>query len=150
MSTQPDLSKLSGELYRHWEKAMTEWWDQVLESPAFLGAMGANLSGQAKARAGYEDAVDRSMEQFHLPSRKDLTRLAQISSMLEDRLLGMEDRLLEMSDRLDGLEKEVLRARVEAAEGRIELRERLGALEARLAALEGPAASTPRKAKATP
>lgn len=149
MSAQPDLSKLSGELYRQWEKAMTDWWDQVLESPAFLGAMGQNLSSQAKARAGYEDAVDRSMEQLHLPSRKDLTRLAQISSMLEDRLLSMEDRLLEMSDRMDSLEKEVLRARVESAEGRIELRERLMAMESRLAAMDAGRSAAPVSAAST-
>ena len=140
MNQTPDLSKLSGEMYRQWEKSMSQWWDQVLESPAFLNSMGGNLAAQAQARSGYEKAVDQSLEQLHLPSRNDLVRLTRIATVLEDRILGLEDRLLEMSDRADGLEREVLKARVEAAEARVEMRDRLAALESRLRELEGPAA----------
>ena len=61
MNDQPDLNKLSGELYREWEQAMTQWWDTVLESPAFLQAMGSNLSFQSKARSSYEEGVDRTV-----------------------------------------------------------------------------------------
>lgn len=139
MTPNPDLSKLSGELYRQWEKSMAQWWDQVLESPAFLNSMGGNLSAQAQARSGYEKAVDQTLEQLHLPSRTDVVRLTRIATALEDRLLGLEDRLLEMGDRAEHLEREVLKARVDAAEARVEMRERLAALEARLAELEGPA-----------
>lgn len=145
MSTQPDLSKLSGEMYRQWESAMSQWWDQVLESPAFLSAMGSNLSAQSQARARYEEAVDDSMAKLHLPSRQDLTRLTRIVTQLEDRLLAMEDRLLEANDALAAMEKEALKARVEAAETRIEMRERLAALEAQLASAK--ASPAPRAAR---
>lgn len=138
MTPDPDLSKLSGEMYRHWEKAMKEWWDQVLESPAFLSAMGDSLSARSQARARYEEAVDASMEQLHLPGRKDMVRLARLVSVMEDRLLEGEDRLLRMQDRLDDMEREVLKARVEAAEARVELREQLARLEERLAAKPAP------------
>ena len=89
--TSPDLSKLSGELYRQWEKGMAQWWDQVLESPAFLSGMGQSLSGQAQARANYEQAVDQTLEQLHIPSRKDFIRLTRVATMLEDKLLSLED-----------------------------------------------------------
>lgn len=142
--TSPDLSKLSGELYRQWEKGMAQWWDQVLESPAFLSGMGQSLSGQAQARANYEQAVDQTLEQLHIPSRKDFIRLTRVATMLEDKLLSLEDKLLTMSDQLAAQERETLLARVESAEARIEAREQLAALQARLDALEGkaPAASS--------
>lgn len=145
MPAQPDLSKLSGEMYRQWEHAMSQWWDQVLESPAFLNAMGQNLSAQSKARSGFEEAVDQSMAQLHLPSRKDLTRLTRVVTQLEDRLLSMEDRLLEMNDKLGELERETLKARVEAAETRMEMRERLAELEQRLEAAPPKKKAAPRR-----
>jgi hypothetical protein len=135
MATQtpdPDLSKLSGEMYRAWEGAMTQWWDQVLESPAFVRGMGQNLANQSKARADYESAVDQGMESMHLPTRKDLVRVAKIVTLLEDRLLGMEDRLLELEDKLVASEKETLQARIEAAEARIEAAEKLAAMDSKL------------------
>lgn len=141
----PDLDKLSGELYRNWEKAMTSWWDQVLESPAFLGAMGQNLSAQAQARSTYERSVDDTMEKLHLPTRKDLVRVARIATLLEERLLAQEDLLLAMKDRLEEAERHAMQARVEAAEARLELRETLAALRAEVAALRGePKAGEPK------
>ncbi|MCK6521060.1 hypothetical protein L6R49_06405 [Myxococcota bacterium] len=148
--TSPDLSKLSGELYRQWEKGMAQWWDQVLESPAFLSGMGQSLSGQAQARANYEQAVDQTLEQLHIPSRKDFIRLTRVATMLEDKLLSLEDKLLAVSDQLAAQERETLLARVDAAEARIEAREQLAALQARLDALEGkaaPAATEPAEQK---
>ena len=137
--TSPDLSKLSGELYRQWEKGMAQWWDQVLESPAFLSGMGQSLSGQAQARANYEQAVDQTLEQLHIPSRKDFIRLTRVATMLEDKLLSLEDKILTLGDQLAAQERETLLARVESAEARIEAREQLAALQARLDALEGKA-----------
>ena len=104
--TSPDLSKLSGELYRQWEKGMAQWWDQVLESPAFLSGMGQSLSGQAQARANYEQAVDQTLEQLHIPSRKDFIRLTRVATMLEDKLLSLEDKLLTLGDQLAAQERE--------------------------------------------
>lgn len=146
----PDFEKLSGDLYRNWEKAMTSWWDQVLESPAFLGAMGQNLATQSQARATYEKSVDETMEKLHLPTRKDLVRVARIATLLEERLLAQEDLLLAMKDRLADAEREAVRARVEAAEARLEIRETLAALRGDVEALhaapqrsEGPSAASP-------
>ena len=130
----PDLSQLSGDLYRQWEKAMSSWWDQVVDSPAFLGGMSKQVGQLAEARARYEAGVDESLERMHLPTRKDIIRLARISNLLEERLLASEDLILGLQDRLDSLEREVLQARVEAAEARLEARERLEALQAALGA----------------
>lgn len=147
MAETPDFEKLSGELYRNWEKAMTSWWDQVLESPAFLGAMGQNLSAQAQARSTYEKSVDDTMEKLHLPTRKDLVRVARIATLLEDRLLGQEDQILDLKAKLVSLEREAVQARLEAAEARLELREALGGIRAELEALR--AAPVPSIAAAT-
>jgi hypothetical protein len=130
----PDLDAVNAEIYRHWEKAMTAWWDQVLESPAFLGGMGQQLAATSQARGAYERAVDDTMEKMHLPTRADMVRVARVCTLLEDRLLAQEDLLLAMKDRMDALERTALEARVEAAEARLELREKLEALEKRLAA----------------
>ena len=131
-----DFSDLAGTFQRQWETALSGWWDQVLESPAFLSAMGQSLESGARARGAYEKAVDDSLERMHLPTRKDLTRVARIASPLEDRLLKVEDLLLELKDdfaqRISAAEEEAVKARIEAAEARLELRERLAALEARL------------------
>lgn len=147
----PDPSRLSGDLYRQWEKAMSGWWDQVLESPAFLGAVGQNLTANAQTRSAYEKAVDETMERMHLPTRQDMVRLAKVCTMLEDRLLAQEDILLELKDKLAASERSAIQARIEAAETRLELRERLDALQHKLDAAAAPAADTtpaPRRGKA--
>jgi hypothetical protein len=127
MASSPEMNKLGDELYRHWERAMGSWWDQVLETPAFLGAMGQNLEAMANARGQYERAVDDTAERFHLPSRSDVVRVARVASMLEVRLLQQEDQLAR-------LEREAVQARIEAAEARIELRDTLVALRGQIAA----------------
>lgn len=137
----PDMSQLSSDLYRQWERAMGSWWEQVVDSPAFLGALGGQAGRMAQSRGAYEDAVDQGMERVHLPSRKDIIRLTRVATLLEERLLSQEDLLLALKDRIDGLERELLAARVEAAEARLELRESLAALPDQLA---GKAESAPR------
>ncbi len=131
-----DYSNMAQAFQQQWETALSGWWDQVLESPAFLDATGQGLEHGARARKQYEESVDDSLTKLHLPTRADLTRVARIASLLEDRLLKVEDLLLELRDdlgeRLTRAEEEAVRARIEAAETRLELRERFAALEARL------------------
>lgn len=139
----PDFQQFTDDMYKMWEQSMTTWWDQVLDSPEFLGASGKGLSAMANARRQYEANVDEQLTKMHLPTRGDLTRLARIATLLEERVLKMEDTVLEVKDllvareaRIQSLEKEVLQARIEATEARVELRETLAALKDQLAALE--------------
>jgi hypothetical protein len=111
---------------------MSRWWDHVLEDPGFVKSMGDGLAGQAKLRGQYEDGVDRTMEAMHLPTRKDVVRLAKIASMLEDRLVAVGDRVLEQGDVLQRVEKETLKARVDAAEALLAVQERLATIESKL------------------
>lgn len=127
-----EWSKLSNEMYTQWEKGMTSWWDQVLENPQFLKAMGDNLTQQARARRAYERAVDEGLEKAHLPTRTDLVRVARIATLLEEKILRLEDLLLDIQDKVASAEKEALKARIDAAEARVALEERLAAIEARL------------------
>ena len=142
-SQVPPDGFLSDEMYRLWEQGMTSWWDQALSSSAFRSHLGENLANQRRARDQYERSVDETLSRMHLPTRSDLTRLARIATLLEERLLQQEDTLLAMKAQLSQLEKEALHARIEATEARIEAREaqadmsaRLRALQARLAILE--------------
>lgn len=125
----PDFSELAGDLYREWERAMSAWWDEVVESPAFLSAMGGNLASHTRARESYEQHVDRSLEQLHLPTRGDLVRLAKVASRLEDRLVQVEEQLAEVDRRLASLERDSLEARLNTAEALIQLQERVNRLE---------------------
>ena len=134
----PDVKGLSEDLYQQWEKSMTAWWDQVLESPSFLDATNKNVAGMARMRARYEEQVDEQLMKLHLPTRGDMTRLARIATLLEKRLLEMEDTILELRDgmatrdaAIARLEKETIQARIEAAEARLELRAKLDELAAR-------------------
>ncbi len=152
---QPDLTKLSSDMYRQWESAVGDWWDKVLESPTFLGAMGDQVAAQSKLRKGYEEKVDESMTAMHLPSRKDMVRLARIATLLEDKLLSLEDRLLAVDDRLvaldtrlDQMERESLRARVDAAEARLAAADRLTSLEDKIDALTAALGERGRKTRA--
>jgi hypothetical protein len=145
-----DFKQFSDDMYKMWEQSMTTWWDQVLDSPEFLGASGKGLSAMAGARRQYEGQVDEQLSRMHLPTRGDLTRLARIATLLEERVLKMEDTVLEVKDllearesRIDSLEKQVLQARIEATEARVELRETLASLKDTLAALQ-PAKPAPR------
>ncbi len=154
MTTQatPDMKQMGDELYKHWERAMGSWWDQVLETPAFLGAMGQNLEAMAGARGHYEKAVDEAAERMHLPSRSDVVRVAKVASMLEERLLQQEDLVLGLKDQMVRLEREAVQARIEAAEARIELRETLADIRAQLGGLSAgaPVASALAPAAAAP
>lgn len=130
-----DLSKLTGEWYRQWESGVTKWWDTVLEDPTFVKGMGENLAKNARGRAQWEEGVEKSMEAMHLPSKKDIVRVARIASLLEDRIVALEDRVLSQADQLDRIEKETLKARVEAAEALLAANDRLAAIEEKLDAL---------------
>ncbi|MFT5583809.1 MAG: hypothetical protein ACI9VR_001393 [Cognaticolwellia sp.] len=129
---QPDFTKLSGQMYELWEKSSTAWWDEVLESPAFLKSMGENLANNAEARSAYQDKVDQGLEQLHLPTRKDLQRVARIASLLEDRQLKLEDEILGLRDQLLSSERDALLARIQAAETRLELETRLSSMDAKI------------------
>jgi hypothetical protein len=135
-ATDDRWSRWSAELYHSWERGMTAWWDRVLDAPEVLDALNETLSGQVRTRSAARAAGQRWMERMNLPTRDDLTRLARIATLLEEKLLSMEDQLLAMRDHLGTVEKEAVRARIEAAETRLALTERLVALEARLAARE--------------
>lgn len=154
MNTRDDWSKKSGEAYRVWEKAMGAWWDKVLESPEVLKKVNENLKTQSQARRVYEDGIDTTMSNLHLPSRKDVVRVARIAGLLEEKILGVEDKLLAMEDRLERIEKETLRARIDAAEALLTVQDQLAATLARLdqltALLEGREASDKTAPKRAP
>lgn len=141
MSQPPDpfaaFSGMAGQAVRSWEEAMESWWTQAMASPAFRTAMSEHMVSGGQARGAYEEQVDRTLRQLHLPTREDIARMLRVASLLEDRLLAMEDRLLAMEDRLDGLERDVLKARLDAAEALLSTTERLEAMERRLAKVEG-------------
>ncbi len=141
-----DAARLAGELGKQWEQAMGTWWDQVLDSPEFLGAVGRSVSANSRGRGSYEQAVDQSLEHLHLPTRGDLVRLTRIAVQLEERLLQLEDKVLVLGDalgvaqeRAESAEREALQARIAAAEARIAQHEQLAALEARIEQLSAPA-----------
>jgi hypothetical protein len=124
----------------------------VLEDPTFVKGMGENLARNARARASWEEGVDKSMETMHLPSKKDLVRVARIASLLEDRIVALEDRVLAQADQLDRIEKETLKARVDAAEALLAVTDRLAAIDEKLEALAAAVGATdrsgaPRRAK---
>ena len=148
MPETPDFTKMSQQIYDQWEQGMTAWWDQVLESPAFLSALGDTVANQSRARGQYAQAVDENLKRMHLPTRGDLVRVARIATLLEEKVLTVEDHLLSIQDTLGRIEKEAITARIDAAETRIELRDRLNALEARLEALEGKKPTRSRKPRA--
>lgn len=142
----PDLSQLSGDLYRQWEKAMGSWWEQVVDNPGFMGGLSQQMGQVAEARKRYEDAVEQSMTQMHLPTRGDMVRLARLCTLLEERLLQQEDLLLRMQDRMEGLEREVLQARLDAAEARLEARDRLEQIQRTLDGADEPPPVTGQEA----
>jgi hypothetical protein len=121
-----------GELYREWERSVAAWWDTVLDDPAFVRGMGDAMTGRGRAVAAMQDNVDRTMEAFHLPSKRDLVRLSKIASMLEDRLVALEDQVADLKGSLERIEKEALKARIHAAETRVALDDRLAGIEAKL------------------
>lgn len=141
----PDFKKLSGEMYRQWEKVMTAWWDQVLESPAFLQGVNQGMTGATQARGAWQKATNQWMEQANLPTRDDLVRLLRVATLLEDRLLAQEDLLLELKDRLQVAEKEALEARIAAAEAQLAVQGTLARIEAKVDGLAAPAAEAPAR-----
>lgn len=114
---------------------MGAWWDQVLQSPVFLGAMSENLASRTQARTTYERTMESAMDRMHLPTRKDIGRVARVATLLEERLLAQEDLLLSLKDQLAAAQREAVQARIDAVEARLELKEQLDQLRHELAAL---------------
>ncbi|MDP2311806.1 MAG: hypothetical protein Q8P41_02805 [Pseudomonadota bacterium] len=139
----PGPSRFGEQLYQSWEKAMGAWWDQVLQSPAFLGAMSENLSARTQARATYERTMEGAMDRMHLPTRKDIVRVARVATLLEERLLAQEDLLLSLKDQLAAAQRESVQARIESMQARIELQDELRALRAELSAAPAVLAVSP-------
>jgi hypothetical protein len=134
-----------GEWLRQWEQSLAKWWDTAIEDPAFVRGVGDALAGRAQLRSSWEQGVERTLDQMHMPSKRDVVRLARIASMLEDRLVDIEEQLADMCCRLDRMEKETLRARIDSAEALIRLEERLSALHEKLDAK--PDAKPPARTK---
>lgn len=137
MPHRPHRTRLGEQLFSSWERGMHAWWDQVLQSPAFLGVMSENLASRTQARAAYERTMETTLDRMHLPTRKDIGRVARIASLLEERLLAQEDILLEMKDQLVGAQREAVQARIEAAQARLALADEVRGLRAELARLQG-------------
>ncbi len=129
----PDLSALTGELYRNWERTTATFWDQVLDDPNFLNGMSGLAAANATAQRRMAEATNKTLETLHLPTREDITRVARLVGQVEDRLLAVEDQLHALTDSVAAAHKEALKARVEAAETRLALEERLAGIEALLA-----------------
>jgi hypothetical protein len=128
-----------GDWLKQWEQSLAKWWDTALEDPAFVRGFGDALAGRAQLRSSWEQGMEQTLEQMHMPSKRDVIRLARIASMLEDRLVNVEEQLADVSARLDRMEKEALRARIDSAEVLIRLEEQLRALHEKLdARLEAP------------
>ncbi|MEQ1569180.1 MAG: hypothetical protein ABMA64_26325 [Myxococcota bacterium] len=132
--------------FREWERSVAAWWNTVLDDPAFVRGMGDAMAGRSQVAQQVQEGVDRTLDAWHLPSKRDLVRVAHIASLLEDRLVGLEDTVADLTERLDRIEKEALRARIDAAEVRLMLDQRLDAIDAGLARLSAPPAKpAPRK-----
>jgi tetrahydromethanopterin S-methyltransferase subunit G len=149
-----DLKDMSMEMYRQWEKSMATWWDGVLDDPAVVKGMGDNLATQARVRQGFEEQIDKTMQNMHLPSRSDVVRVARIASLLEDKVLALEDALLEQQDALQRIEKESLQGRIQQAESLVAVQERLDTIESKLdallAAVQQQPAAEPKSANSRP
>jgi len=124
---------------------MGAWWDQVLRSPAFLAAMSESLAARTQARATYERTMEGAMDRMHLPTRKDIGRVARVATLLEERLLAQEDLLLSVKDQLAAAQRDAVQARIDAAEARLELKQEIVSLRAQLAELRpaGPGDGAP-------
>lgn len=140
-----DLKDMSMEMYRQWEKSMSTWWDGLLDDPTVIKGMGDNLAAQSRVRKGFEDQVDKTMQDMHLPSRSDVVRVARIASLLEDKVLALEDALLEQQDALTRIEKESLQGRIQSAESIVAVQERLDTIESKLDTLIEAVAKAPAK-----
>ncbi len=119
----------SNQMYEQWEKGMTEWWEGMMQNPAFLGSLGDNMANMTQMRTAWDDAIDQGLERARMPTRKDMIRLASIISLLEDKLMKVEDQLLASGDQLVQMEKALLTSRIESVEMRLELNERLSRIE---------------------
>ena len=73
---------------------------------------------------------------MHPPTRTELTRLARIATLFDERILEQEELLGDMRDSMAALENDARQARIVAAKARLEARYSLAALMARLAQLK--------------
>ncbi|MEL6342606.1 MAG: hypothetical protein AAFV53_05700 [Myxococcota bacterium] len=126
-------------LFTQWQANMAQWWQQALNLP----------QPPAQVRDRYELLVDATLQQMHLPSRTDLTRLARITDRLQALLSQQNNERYVLQEHIARLEKEVVQARIEAVESRLALRDQLQSIEQRLASVEAATESPDAAASAS-
>ena len=79
-------------IYETWEKAANGWFD-VVESPAFLQAMGKTMEAQLGMKSGADRMVETWCEAWRIPTAKDMEALSSHVSDLEGRVASLEEQL---------------------------------------------------------
>ena len=107
-STPPDVAK---EMRATFFKALSEYCDQYMRSPAFLDSWKKAMDGAIDFRRQMNESMGKMHHDFQGTSRQDIDQLMVALTHLERRLVDNIERsgsrVDEMADRMDTLEKKL-------------------------------------------
>jgi hypothetical protein len=104
MSQQPDspfdpFAAFRGSTMDYWSKAMIDFVNSPAYAEASAAMLDAYLTASQPFRKAVEQAMAQTLAQLNMPSRADVTSLAE-------RLTNIEMRLDDLEAKIDGLKSE--------------------------------------------
>ena len=92
-----DPSGFFRDMLGQWETMANQFGGAAMRTPEAARAMGAATTAGAKVQEATRDAMSRTLAAYNMPSREEVTNLAERLAGIEDRLGRIEALLIRMA-----------------------------------------------------
>ncbi len=114
----PDFTEMWKEMYFKTESAWAEAFKDLISTQTFVGFINKSLDQHLSNEKVSRQIIDKYMEMGQVPSKKDISRVAELVISLEEKIDGLEfqlshtmssmaDSLLKMADHQAGVKNEL-------------------------------------------
>lgn len=86
----PDFTELWKEIYFKTEAAWAEIFKELISTQAFVNYLNKSLEGNLAYEKVLRQSIDKYMEKSPVPSKKDISRVAELVISLEEKIDGLE------------------------------------------------------------
>lgn len=118
----PDFTELWKEMYFKNESAWAETFKELISTQTFVGIINKSLEQNLSYEKVVRQSIDKYMEMSPVPSKKDISRVAELVISLEEKIDGLEfqfnhtisnmaDSLLKMVDYQANIKDELINMR---------------------------------------
>lgn len=152
----PDFTELWKEIYFKTEAAWAEIFKELISTQAFVNYLNKSLEGNLAYEKVLRQSIDKYMEKSPVPSKKDISRVAELVISLEEKIDGLEfqfnqtisnmaDSLLKIVDYQASVKEEISSLRQDLNK----LEKKLEIMNKKLTTLNKELEGTKKKAKTT-